>query len=87
MDRWKFLILDMPMSGETAVLFPPHLPHAEMAQAFASAMPVAAGFVRFNEETKRFECYGKSDSLKLTPRKEPEGIDEYLVNKVLRNDL
>jgi len=83
MDRWKYLILDMPMSGDTALLFPPHLQHAEVARAFGTSVPLAGGFVRWNSETQAFECHGQSDSLKLKPRE--GGMDNFLVNKVIKH--
>lgn len=81
MDQWKYLILEFPVTGETAVLFPPHLGHDDMARAFPGATPLSAGFVRFNVEMLKFSCYGRSDSLNLGPGEH----DEYYVNKVMKN--
>lgn len=77
-DDWKYICFALP-EADTAVLFPPHLSHADVAERFAPAKPLSAGFVRFDESTKLFVCYGRSDSLKLGPTSE----DDFYVNQLL----
>jgi hypothetical protein len=67
------------MHGDTAVLFPPHVTHADMVKAFPDATLLGAGFVRFDETTRKLFCYGKSSSLGVESREE----DNFFVNKLV----
>jgi hypothetical protein len=77
-DDWKYIVFDWAATP-TAVLFPPHLTHADVAYNFRPAKPVGAGFVRFDEARRELVCYGRSESLKLGPREE----DSFYVNRLM----
>ena len=80
MQHWKYILFCTAMHGETIVLFPPHITHADMCSAFPRDKVISAGFLNFNEETKRFICYGKSTSLGVESRPEE---DEFFANKLV----
>lgn len=60
------------------VVFADHTTHSQIK--IEGAKPVSAGFV-MQEKTGEIKCYGKSDSLNLTP-----GVnDEEIIKSWLRN--
>lgn len=67
-NDWKYILLDMPMTGYVIILFPPHMKHSDMKNAFPHIEAVSAGFVRMDEFDKELICYGKSDSLGLASK-------------------
>jgi hypothetical protein len=77
-DDWKYIVFDLPESP-TAVLFPPHITHADMARRFRPAVALSAGFVRWDGERQEFACYGRSDSLDIDPTDD----DAFYVNRLL----
>lgn len=81
MGDWKYIVVELPESP-TAVLFPPHVSHADMADRFKPFKALSAGFVRFDESRKEFACYGRSDTLRLSPAEE----DAFYVNRLLPRD-
>ena len=80
MQHWKYIMLDMPMSGDTIFIFPPHFSHADMKRAFDHVEVLSAGFVKFDETEKKFVCYGKSDSLGIGSRPDDAWFASKLLN-------
>lgn len=83
MQHWKYILFCKAMHGETIVLFPPHITHADIRDAFPHDEVLGAGFVRFDETTKRLICYGKSTSLGVESRPD----DEFFANKLVEPPL
>lgn len=77
MADWKYICLDL--DGGTVVLFPPTMTHADVAARFQPSQAESAGFVRFDETSRRFVCYGRSESLKLTTKAD----DAVFVNRLM----
>lgn len=62
----KYLIFDNGLI-DYIVVFPEGVQHADMD---GDGQAVSAGFIRINEDTKLWECYGESVSLDLASRAE-----------------
>ncbi|MBK8175698.1 MAG: hypothetical protein IPK66_10660 [Rhodospirillales bacterium] len=77
----KYIILRAP-AGDAAVLFPREFMHRYVAQLFAPAPVLAAGFVRWSDAGP--ECYGHSAGLKIASR---GVIDSALVMRALTLDM
>lgn len=69
MNHWKYVMFSSPFIGPTIILFPPHLNHTDMANAFSHREVVSAGFVMQGEDGN-LVCYGRSDSLKVDSKPE-----------------
>jgi len=63
----KYIVVEVP-GGEALVVFSRDFFHAYIAERFAPARVVSAGFVRMADG--RPECYGGSSSLKISSRGE-----------------
>jgi hypothetical protein len=79
--RWKYIVFDTHMAGVTPLLFPEHVSHADLKNAFQGAPIVSAGFVDFNDVEGKLHCTGKSDTLGVCSRPE----DEVLVNRLIKS--
>jgi hypothetical protein len=84
MDKWKYVVVDLPMEGETPFLFPPTVTHADVVRLYPGAKIIAAGFVAFRKIRGRLACFGDSASLNIKSRGE---ADEYLINRLLGEEL
>lgn len=62
----KYIIVTGP-DGEIPVIFPQAYYHSNVAQRFAPAEVVAAGFVRLSDGAA--DCYGGSSSLRIVSRR------------------
>jgi len=62
----KYIIVNGP-DGEMPVVFPRAYYHNDVAQRFAPAKVVAAGFIRLTDGAA--ECYGGSSSLRIVSRR------------------
>lgn len=73
----KCIIVNGP-EGEMPVVFPRAYYHSDVAQRFAPATVVAAGFVRLANGAA--ECYGGSSSLRIVSRRrrDSELVARYL---------
>ncbi len=63
----KYIIVNGP-GGEMPVVFPRAYYHSDVAQRFAPAQVVAAGFVRLSDGAA--DCYGGSSSLRMVSRRQ-----------------
>ena len=82
MNHWKYILFDFPVTGNVIILFPPHLSHADMKNAFSNIEAESAGFVRLDEFGKELICYGKSDSLGLASKPGDAIYANYLLKKL-----
>jgi len=64
------------------VIFSPLIGHDEI-QIPATYKPVSAGFVQISFDFKEYNCFGKSETLKLNSRKE----DSEIVTNNLQIDI
>ena len=76
----KYIVLSQP-GGESPVIFGRSYYHAYMADRFAPARVVSAGFLRL--ENGAPECFGGSSSLRIASRRhrDSELIRRYLTSE------
>jgi len=81
--NWKYIVFDMGMAGETPILFPSHVSHSDVADAFKFSKVISAGFVSYSDVERAFRTWGKSDSLRIESRE----IDARCINRIFGKHL